>query len=84
MLTVVIVNQVRMNEVEATDMLDRFNQSMRGVLEETLERMLCAVRGERAGKRVALTRIIIVRQEQPAAYAPVIARHRPSDVYWQR
>jgi hypothetical protein len=77
-----------MNEVEATDMLDRFNQSMRGMLEETLERMLCAVRGEHAGagvgKRVALTRIIIVRRDQPAAYAPVIARHRPSDAYWQR
>lgn len=69
-------------------MLDRFNQSMRGMLEETLERMLCVVRGEHAGagKRVALTRIIIVRhrQDQQAAYAPVIARHRPSDAYWQR
>jgi hypothetical protein len=58
---------------------------MREALEDTLERMLCAVRGERQqARRVALTRIIIVRDVEQQVFGSVVARHRHTEMQWRR
>lgn len=54
-------------------MIKKLHDHAKWVMEDTLEKWLCALRGQQAPSKVVLTRIIIVREhegirQQPASF----------------
>jgi hypothetical protein len=58
-------------------MIKKLHDHAKSVMEEALERWLCALRGQPYPTKVVLTRIILVRERdhRNPSFAPMMRRH---------